>query len=245
MLKRSVAWYSQSEYENRFEWGLEGARKLASEADAVIVVDVLSFSTCVDVALSSGAEVIPFLFKDERAQAHAKSINAICASTKRSKMEFSLSPASLFKLKPGDRIVLPSPNGSTISFSIENSQVICGCLRNAEAVAAAAKKFGKNILVIAAGEQWEGGSLRPGLEDMVGAGAILSHLPGHHSPEALAAIRVFEAVRDDLRAALDMSSSGKELIERGFPEDNEVAAHLNVSEVAPVLRDKVFVDFSS
>lgn len=37
------------------EWGLSGIEALFDRANAFIVVDVLSFSTCVDVACSNGA----------------------------------------------------------------------------------------------------------------------------------------------------------------------------------------------
>lgn len=239
-----MPWYSQSEFQNRFEWGLEGARKLSSEADIAVVVDVLSFSSCVDIAISAGAIVYPFVFKDERAKEYANSLGAICASTKRSKSEFCLSPPTLSQLKSGDRIVLPSPNGSTISFALEGITVLCGCIRNAEAVAKAASRLGRNILVIAAGEQWAEGVLRPSIEDMIGAGAILSYLPGTCSPEASAAIQVFKSVKDNLRAAVDGSSSGKELQERGFPEDNVSAGLLNISSAVPILTDRAFKNLS-
>ena len=48
----------------RMEWGLDGARTVASGADLAVVVDVLSFATCVSVALDRGAEVFPFPWKD-------------------------------------------------------------------------------------------------------------------------------------------------------------------------------------
>jgi 2-phosphosulfolactate phosphatase len=43
----------------RFEWGLAGARVLASVSEVLVVVDVLSFSTAVEVALARGATVVP------------------------------------------------------------------------------------------------------------------------------------------------------------------------------------------
>ncbi len=193
-----MSWFLQSEYEIRFEWGLEGAKRLSSEVDIAVVVDVLSFSTCVEVGVTAGAQIFPFYFKDDRAREYARSVNAVCASPARRKNEICLSPATLTGLKPGDRVVLPSPNGSTICFALETPIILCGCLRNAAAIAQAANRLGKRILVIAAGEQWEGGALRPAIEDMIGAGAILSRLKGTLSPEAMAAVQVFEHFKNDL-----------------------------------------------
>jgi 2-phosphosulfolactate phosphatase len=235
-----MSWYSQEDSKIRFEWGLDGATRLSPFADVTVVVDVLSFSTCVDVAVSRGAIVLPYFFKDERAQDYAKSNNAQLANPNRSKTDLCLSPSSLSKLNFGDRVVLPSPNGSTISFSVENSKVLCGSLRNAKAVARAAAEIGKTVLVIAAGELWDGKTLRPSLEDVVGAGAILSCLSGAKSVEAQAAIKTFEAFEHDLATAIKSVSSGKELIERGYPEDCDLAAQLNVSNTVPILKNKAF-----
>ena len=39
----------QAEFRERFEWGEAGIRRLAPHAEVVVVVDVLSFATAVDV----------------------------------------------------------------------------------------------------------------------------------------------------------------------------------------------------
>ena len=44
----------------RFEWGAQAIRFLAPHCEAVILVDVLSFSTATDVALGRGAVVFPY-----------------------------------------------------------------------------------------------------------------------------------------------------------------------------------------
>jgi 2-phosphosulfolactate phosphatase len=42
---------NQGSYEIRFEWGRAGLSRCLAGSEAVIIVDVLSFSTCVDVAV--------------------------------------------------------------------------------------------------------------------------------------------------------------------------------------------------
>jgi phosphosulfolactate phosphohydrolase-like enzyme len=51
--------HRQRRHEIRLEWGPEGAALLAAECAVVIVVDVLSFSTAVDVAVGRGAAILP------------------------------------------------------------------------------------------------------------------------------------------------------------------------------------------
>ena len=105
-------YYEQSDYDVRCEWGLAGITHLAPLCDVVVIVDVLSFTTCVDVAVSRGAIVYPFQWKDASAEEFAQSVDAVVASSRRSATGFSLSPTSLQSIPEGTRLVLPSPNGS-------------------------------------------------------------------------------------------------------------------------------------
>jgi 2-phosphosulfolactate phosphatase len=120
------------------EWGAKGIEALIDHVDVIIIVDVLSFSTCVDIATSRGASVYPFAYKDDRAEEYARSIGAVCASPHRSKTELSLSSFSLRNIESGSKLVLPSPNGSHLSKLTGRKPTFAGCLRNAKAVAAAA-----------------------------------------------------------------------------------------------------------
>src|SRR5262245_62450426 len=170
--------FDQPGFDVRCEWGENGVRHLAPGADVVIIVDVLSFSTCVEIANSRGAIVFPYRWKDESATAFAASVNAELAGVRQDDGKYSLSPASLIKIPSGTRLVLPSPNGSTLSLATGATPTIAGCLRNAAEVARGAAELGRRISVIPAGEHWAGGGLRPSIEDLIGAGAILSYLPG-------------------------------------------------------------------
>jgi len=107
--------------------------------------------------------------------------------------------------------------------------VLAGSLRNARAVAEAAQRLGSSFNVVPAGERWPDGSLRPALEDWLGAGGILRWLPGSRSPEAESAAALFERHRDTLVAILDQCGSGRELDERGHRKDKLIAGELDVS----------------
>ena len=230
--------FAQTQFDIRCEWGLQGLEHLAPDSDVVIIVDVLSFSTCVDVAVSNGALIYPY--RGEDAAQFARERGALLAERSRD-AEYTLSPASLQKIPAGTKLVLPSPNGSTLSFATGDTPTLAGCLRNAQAVAAAAQTLGKRISVIPAGERWwTDYSLRPSMEDWLGAGAILSALRGNKSIEARAAEQVFLAFQTKLPDVLRTIASGIELVDGGFAEDVQIAASLNVSQTVPHLIDGAY-----
>lgn len=234
--------FNQSEFELRCEWGEQGVAKLAPVSDVVVIVDVLSFSTCVEIATNNGAMIFPYRWKDESAIAYAKSVNAELAHQRDKFSEgYSLSPASVINIPAGTRLVLPSPNGASLTLRTGQTPTLAGCLRNCQAVAQFARGYGSRISVIPAGERWEDGSLRPAIEDLIGAGAILSYLEGSLSPEAETAVAVFHNLKDNLATALRKCSSGKELIVRGFATDIELAAAMNTSRCVPLFIHNAYI----
>lgn len=228
------------------EWGPEGARRFDGYVSAIIVVDVLSFSTCIDIAVSRGAIVFPFRFRDRAAAKQAaNSLGAELAGPRGSADDtYSLSPASLASIAPGTKLVLPSPNGSTISSTARSVPVLTGCLRNACAVARRAIDVanGNPIAVIPAGERWPDGSLRPAIEDLIGAGAIIDELGLPCSPEAEVARQAFRTAKSDLASFLHECVSGQELLDLGYPEDVDLAIELNSSSAAPQLIEGAYSD---
>jgi 2-phosphosulfolactate phosphatase len=238
-----MAYFDQKPFDVRCEWGLAGVERIAPSG-VIVVVDVLSFSTSVDVALSRGATILPYCWNDDSAAAYAREHSAELAShRKRASGKYSLAPSSLTNAPPGLRLVLPSPNGSSLAFEARatGAMVLAGCIRNASAVAAWAQKSGKPITIVPAGERWPDGSLRPAIEDLIGAGAIIKSLPGRLSPEAHVAVAAFESVGTGLRNQLLQCSSGRELVDRGFAADVELASELDVSHTVPLLAGAAFI----
>jgi 2-phosphosulfolactate phosphatase len=240
--------FAQSEFELRFEWGPRGAEAVGAEARAIVVVDILRFTTTVVTAVERGAIVYPYRWRDDSAPAFADSIGATIAVRRQDATRehpYSLSPLSMTAANAGTKIVLPSPNGAEVSLAAARNggAVFAGCLRNAQAVAVAARAVGTPIAIVAAGERWHlDGSLRPSFEDLMGAGAIIDALDGLRvSPEASAALAVFKSARDDLERLLLDCASGRELAGKGFTDDVIWAAKLNVSRVAPLLRDGAYL----
>jgi 2-phosphosulfolactate phosphatase len=207
---------------------------ISGSADVTIVVDVLSFSTCVDVAASRGAIILPYQSGDAAGEAFARVHHAELAGL-RGVARYSLSPGSFLDAPSGLRCVLPSPNGAALTCraAAGATVVLAGCLRNAAAVARRAAQLGRTFNVCLAGERWPDGSLRPAVEDWLGAGAILRDLPGPKSPEARSAIAAFTDAAPVVADLIAHSSSGRELIERGFAYDVELAAALDVSRCVP------------
>lgn len=72
-------WARQSQAEVRFEWGPLGVEAVRSPH--VVIVDVLRFTTAVDAAVSRGASVFPYRWRDDSAVAFAEQVGATLAGS--------------------------------------------------------------------------------------------------------------------------------------------------------------------
>lgn len=225
-------------------WGEQGLAS-AGEHSVCVIVDVLSFSTSVVAACDAGAQVYPYGWKDDTAASFAEANRAELAVQRQDsrKGQPSLSPPSLTSLAPGSRLVLPSPNGSTLTTRATAPSILCGCLRNASAIAQFInRKTSGGIVVVAAGERWPDSSLRPALEDILGAGKIMAGLDCVLDVEALAARALYLNFSPSLTATIEQTSSGKELIDRGYHKDVEFAVEVDASTCVPVLQSGAYMN---
>lgn len=243
----TAAVFAQPDTGARFDWGLAGAAELARVCAVLVVVDVLSFTTAVDVAVTRGIRVHPFPW-DAQAGAYARRVGGVVAVGRTevcADRPWSLSPAALRTAPVVADLVLPSPNGSEIcaAAGATGRPVVAACARNAGAVAGWLLAHGYGTLnapvgVVAAGERWPDGTLRPSVEDLLGAAAVLDGLsaaPGGLSVEAAVSLAALASV-PDLPAAVRGCVSGRELILRGFGADVDIAADFSASRVVPLLR---------
>jgi 2-phosphosulfolactate phosphatase len=240
-----------SDAEVHLEWGAVGSRQAASRSDVVVIVDVLSFSTSVVLTTSRGATALSYSAAEleemggrERA-ASLLGAEIVAKDREATTARFSLSPASLASITVGDRLIFTSLNGAACTSAAAASPVVLiGALTNATAVAETVRELlvagvSGRCIIVACGERWtsvsdEPDSLRPSLEDQLGAGAIVSALAElRPSPEADLAAAAYRTASARVADMLRRCVSGRELIDKGFAEDVELAALVDSSMAVP------------
>lgn len=246
--------YAQLGFRARFDWGHAATEAVGRAAGIVAVVDVLSFTTALTVAIDQGIEVFPYRWRDHTAVAHARRHDAVLAVGRSQATrlgQISLSAATIRQSSGVGRLVLPSPNGSAICHDLTaaGSCVIGVSLRNADAAAEwTASRLREDqdtvVAAIAAGERWADGSLRPAVEDLWGAGAFLAGLVDRGiaplSPESIASVAAYRQAADQLPELLHDCASGRELIGYGYRDDVAIAGEINASRSVPVLDGNSF-----
>jgi 2-phosphosulfolactate phosphatase len=226
------------------EWGPTGAAALAPDHDVAVVVDALTFSTTVTVAADRGVEIRPYRWGIAAAGDEARALGATLAVPRSAATpgDVSLSPATFRAANALSRVVLPSPNGSTICTVLAEAgaEVVVASLRNRRAVAAYLLGRPGRVLLVPAGERWPDDSLRLAIEDLWGAGAVVDAVLDvdpmvRLSDEALVAAAAYRLVGDRLSEAMLACPSGRELTGMGYASDVTIAAELDASQAVPVL----------
>ncbi|MEH7107483.1 2-phosphosulfolactate phosphatase, partial [Bacillus sp. JJ1764] len=245
--------FSQSLFNCRVEWGMRGAREAAERGDIIIIVDVLSFSSTVISALSNGAIIYPYPPNlDGKTYAEKVGAEYILGRAEADKIgKPTLSPVSFTQEHSNKKYVLSSLNGAFCTWIASKvPALLIGSLLNASSVSSIANqlrvKSNSNITVVPCGEQWNNvknydNSLRPSIEDYLGAGVILSYLDGDKSPEAEVCIGAFQHAKEKINELIWECGSGRELRQKGFEDDVKYCSHLNVFDTVPILYNDHFV----
>lgn len=141
----------------------------------------------------------------------------------------SLSPRSVREAEHLERLVLPSPNGASISASLVGAEraVIGACLRNRRAAAAL---VARRLLTDPTASVL-----------LVSCWRALARRLAPVSEEASAAAAAYRLVEARLGEALVSCSSGRELADGGYAVDAANAAELDESGSVPRLGDGAFV----
>lgn len=243
--------FGQAKYQVRFDWGLDGARRIARGADILVVVDALSFTTAVTVDAEHGVAVAPWGTDDAAgAAALAAELGGVLAAPRGTDGP-TLSPASYAAGSPSP-VVLPSLNGGAIARAFARDAdvtVLAASLRNRSATARRILELQEQrgrrlfVAVVAAGERGADGA-RFAIEDQLVAGAVVDALVAlgidHTSPEAAVACAAYEGLRQASTHLIGASGSGAELAAAGFRDDVRLATQRDATELVPELRDGVF-----
>lgn len=202
--------FDQSSYQVRFDWGVDGLRRLAP-ADVVIVVDVIRFTTNVAAAVARGERVA-------LADAHAVSVNG--AAVAQAAAELGHAP-----------VVFAGAlrNAAAVARAALAEQERRGA-RTSIAVIAAGEKDGEGLR-FAVEDLLGAGAVIAALSDLG---------VDHSSPEAVAPAESFRALRRAVKHLLTASGSGRELEGDARHADVKPAAVIDDLDVVPVLRDGAF-----
>lgn len=233
------------------DWSVDGLQFALKGNDIVVIVDALRFSSAVVTAVAQGFTIYP-VADEHRGRELALSVGADMAG-KPGTARYSLSPRSfLDQERAREAVVLYSPNGATCASHIQhNDTAYIGCFLNARAVAqhvrAVAARTGRNVTVLACGEQRayasgerivyikEDSQRVFAVEDYLACGAIISCLGLEKTAEAIICEAAFTATRDHLLELMLNSFSGRYLRNKGLAADVEYASQIDLYDTVPVV----------
>ena len=158
--------------------------------------------------------------------------------------DYGNSPLEFERLALGGRLpaeaVLATTNGTPALLACRAAALVLPAAPlNAAAAVRVAVEAGRDVLVVCSGLVPAAGGRAPGEDDTLAAGLLVDRLvragatPGKDARAALAA---YEAVRDDLGAALKRTEHGARITGIGFGDDVERCATADVYDTVATLR---------
>lgn len=207
----------------------------------VVVFDVLRATTTMAAALAAGVREIRVFDSLSAATEAARAFagkRLLCGEQNclpPPGFDLGNSPGAFrAELHRGRTVFMSTTNGTRAIVAAQAAAtVLAGALVNAAAVAAELARQEREVTLLCAGTNGQFA-----LEDLLGAGAVLSELalrrPVEESSDAArVARRLFVACRDDLRSALADAQGGRNVLAVGLGQDLDFAARLNTLAVVP------------
>lgn len=215
----------------------------------VVVFDVLRATSTMTTAMAAGAKQIHFFASsDEALAARQNHPDALLCGEKgclkvpgfdlgNSPLEYSTERVA------GRRILMSTTNGTRAIHSARLAhRLFAGSLLNAQVTAAALVANTEDIILLCAGTDGA-----PALEDMLGAGAVVSELIKmatkkklHLSDLAWAAYYALGGAQADLQAALLVARGAQNLVAAGLSPDIRHCCRLNaLPTVVPINGDEL------
>jgi 2-phosphosulfolactate phosphatase len=205
--------------------------------DVCIMVDVLRASTTITVALENFAQIIPVTKIDE-ARILASQQKAVLAGERGGAtvegFETGNSPLEIRNFR-GNTLILTTSNGTRILDNMKGIPLI-GSFINAESVAMKALELAQNqVEVVMAGVNG-----RFAIEDFLGAGTIISHLPSSCTLDEMAVASVLASQDiEKTKKAIDESISAANLRYLGFEKDVEFCLQRDILDLVPIYHDGI------
>jgi 2-phosphosulfolactate phosphatase len=243
--------FMQDGYRVRVSWDQHGARDAAKAGHIVVVIDCIDFSSAVTTATAVGAVIYPSE-DDEKAKKKAAEIGGVAAVPRQdvpNKGKYSISCHTLLTAPAGEKIVLPSPNGSFDTIKGRKAPcLLIGSLLNARAVAETVKELlattTMDCTIVPCGERWPTKEeFRVDFEDELTASAILNFIgiEDYFSPEATICAANWKVIGDRYEELLLECGSARKVRNQGFQDDLEWLAQLNKYDVVPELCGDHFI----
>ncbi len=204
-----------------------------------VIIDVLRFTTTVTAALEAGAKAVyPVAEPEDAWRLQSQLDGDLLLGGERSGLRISgfdlgNSPREYLPAVVGSRLLaMTTSNGTAALIAVHRAgaaPVYLGALRNAPAVARRLASEGRSPVLYCSGS---GGKIA--LEDVVGAGAIISGCTSagrgvELADTALVALAAFKELGSDLK--LRPSRHCRRLIEIGFEADVDYASDLGASKM--------------
>ncbi|OED30243.1 hypothetical protein NL43_03675 [Methanosphaera sp. WGK6] len=219
----------------------------ANTTDVAIVIDLLRASTTITVALNNFKEIIP-VNDIEKAFKLKEKYNAVLAGEKKvlklDKFDVSNSPYYIQNFK-GNTLILKTTNGTKVLENMQNNNknadILIGSSINAKAIAEKSLEMAEDeIQLIMAGRHQNFT-----IEDGIGAGIIINEIVNLAKIKEIPlditeSGQVAQMIAEDHKIAQDLiytSNSADILRSLGYPEDIDVCAKINESNIVPIYKN--------